>query len=263
MRFGAAQSETAERAHALRHRALVELLPSVMAVVERRRLAGTLLYGKIAPHEVEWHRQHHAPAGKCDATMAGLLAQFVGYETYLRVARLAMSWLFTGHKFSLPTPAQMQQNISCAATALDLMSAPRLRENETFNFEAALLNEVCHLLKDEATISREHRDVLSDALGRLADSGVVEQRDLRGAVRDMLQWSQDVEAKAQAEKEAPRLQSCAHCGAREVHVAQFKRCSACKCPRFCSKECQLANWPAHKAACKAARKAAAGAAPSA
>ena len=67
-------------------------------------------------------------------------------------------------------------------------------------------------------------------------------------------------AKALADNEAIGLRSCAHCSAREVHVAQFKRCGACRGIVFCSKDCQLANWPAHKAACKAARKAAAGAA---
>ena len=69
----------------------------------------------------------------------------------------------------------------------------------------------------------------------------------------------EVEAKAQADADAQGLRSCAHCGAQEVHVAQFKFCAACKDKGalYCSKECQRAAWPAHKAACKAARQAAA------
>jgi len=79
------------------------------------------------------------------------------------------------------------------------------------------------------------------------------EQDLVGMQQALNQAS----AKAQAGNVAVGLRPCAHCGAREVHVKQFKRCGACKGPRFCSKDCQEANWPAHKAACKAARKAAA------
>jgi hypothetical protein len=60
---------------------------------------------------------------------------------------------------------------------------------------------------------------------------------------------------------APSLRVCAHtaCAAREAHTAQFKLCSACKTVCYCSKAHQAEDWPAHKAACKAARKAAAAA----
>ena len=64
-------------------------------------------------------------------------------------------------------------------------------------------------------------------------------------------------AKAQAGNQAGGLRPCEHCGAREVQKKQFKLCSACKGVVFCSRDCQLANWPSHKAACKAACKAAA------
>ena len=73
---------------------------------------------------------------------------------------------------------------------------------------------------------------------------------------------------ADAEKQhaAATLRCCAlgACGAREVHEAQFKSCAACKAIVYCCREHQAADWPAHKAACKAARKAAAqgGAGPS-
>jgi hypothetical protein len=63
-------------------------------------------------------------------------------------------------------------------------------------------------------------------------------------------------AAAAADSAMRRLLECAlaGCGAHEVHVAQFKRCAACKGIVYCCKEHQLADWPAHKAACKAARK---------
>ena len=55
------------------------------------------------------------------------------------------------------------------------------------------------------------------------------------------------------------LRSCAleGCGAREEHASHFKLCAACKGPVYCCREHQVADWPAHKAACKAARKRAA------
>ena len=34
------------------------------------------------------------------------------------------------------------------------------------------------------------------------------------------------------------------------HRQDAKRCSACQCACFCSKECQLKGWGAHKALCK-------------
>ena len=258
--------ETADRAHALRHRALVVLLPPLMALVERRRLAGTLLYSKCAPHEVEWARQYHpnAAASGCAASETAPDARFIGYEVYLRVVHLGLFWLHLSRnpaKVAPPTAAQTQQILSCAGNALDLMSAPWLKNITCYNYEAAFVAEVHRITRsDEAHISHEHRDALTAAFDRLVDIGMLENRDTAEAVHRMRHETQQLKAKAKAENEAPERQSCAHCGARELHVAHFKRCSACKGPRFCSKDCQLANWPQHKAACKAARKAAAGAA---
>ena len=50
---------------------------------------------------------------------------------------------------------------------------------------------------------------------------------------------------------------CDHCGktAEEASVKGLKVCRDCQDVRYCSKECQLAAWPGHKAACKARVKA--------
>ena len=55
---------------------------------------------------------------------------------------------------------------------------------------------------------------------------------------------------------APGLRDCAlgNCGVREAHPSHFKSCGACKTVCYCCKEHQVADWPDHKAACKAARK---------
>jgi hypothetical protein len=262
----AAVSETPERARALLHRALVELLPGVMAVVERRRLAGTLLHGKCAPHEVEWSCQLLTASGIRATGESALYSQLVGYDAYLRTARLGLYWAYKSHEPSSVSPqtaVQTQQIFSYAETALDMMSAPRLANDKCFPYEATLLSEVFHTLKlDNVHLSLEYRNLLEAALARLKGSGVFEERGMNSAMQGLVRESKLLQAKAQAEIEAPGLRSCTHCGARELHVDHFKRCAACKGPRFCSKDCQLANWQAHKADCKAARKAAAGAAAS-
>jgi hypothetical protein len=64
---------------------------------------------------------------------------------------------------------------------------------------------------------------------------------------------------AEAAASAPELlRRCAlaSCSVKEAHVSHFSKCAACKTVVYCSKTCQLADWPAHKKACKAARKAA-------
>ncbi len=65
-------------------------------------------------------------------------------------------------------------------------------------------------------------------------------------------------ASAAATAAARGLHFCAlpTCGAQEVHASQFKRCSACLGVVYCCKEHQVQDWPAHKAACRTARKAA-------
>ena len=230
-----------------------------MALVERRRLAGTLLYGRCAPHEVDWSRQIWEAFGGPGPIRSDSVAHFVGYDTYLKVAKVAGDyWRSIVHDPTtvVPTTAvQTQQVMSFAETALALISMPRPEKHIGFPNEAMVISDMRRILKEDPI--GVHRAALAAALGRLEASGVIAERGLQRAIHESLSRHQQAEAKKQADNEALGLRACAHCGASEVHVAQFKRCSACKGVVFCSKDCQLANWPAHKAACKAARKAAA------
>jgi hypothetical protein len=180
----------------------------------------------------------------------------MGYEAYLHAARLALLWLRLGpDRPPQPTVEQKQHTFGCAMTAFELMSAPRLHEHVSLTAEALLVEEVGFVLKE--VLSRNRRSALRAALNNLQANGSITNRRMNDQAKAATRGFENIKAKAQAEQEAPERQSCAHCSARAVHVAQFKRCAACKAVVFCSKDCQLANWPAHKAACKAARKAAA------
>jgi hypothetical protein len=110
------------------------------------------------------------------------------------------------------------------------------------------------------------RERLSRAHARLCQSGVLEKRgvsnemgaQLREKTRECIERANRERAAAAA---SGQLKSCemAGCGAKEAHVSHFGKCSACKAVSYCCREHQQADWPAHKAACKAARKAAAAA----
>ena len=47
---------------------------------------------------------------------------------------------------------------------------------------------------------------------------------------------------------------CSFCGKveRPDGKDRFDRCGKCKCTKYCSRDCQRAHWPHHKAACRAA-----------
>jgi hypothetical protein len=93
---------------------------------------------------------------------------------------------------------------------------------------------------------------------RLQSSGVLQRRGILQAVSFNSAALANATAAAAATAAARGLHFCAlhTCGAQEVHASQFKRCSACLSVVYCCKEHQVQGWPAHKAACRAARKAA-------
>ena len=44
--------------------------------------------------------------------------------------------------------------------------------------------------------------------------------------------------------------TCANCGIAEEGENKLKTCTACKMVKYCCRDCQAANWPQHKKACK-------------
>ncbi len=93
---------------------------------------------------------------------------------------------------------------------------------------------------------------------------MLEKRGLKSVDVDYLQaYLKESRDRADRERReaaaSGQLKTCAMagCGATEAHVSQFGKCSACKAAVYCCREHQTEDWPAHKAACKATRKAAA------
>ncbi|KAL4458300.1 hypothetical protein ABPG75_013165 [Micractinium tetrahymenae] len=70
-----------------------------------------------------------------------------------------------------------------------------------------------------------------------------------GAIPSSVQLTQAIrQATEDADFEQP---TCSGCGKPSL---ELRACSSCRLARYCGRECQLAHWKEHKAACKAARK---------
>ena len=54
---------------------------------------------------------------------------------------------------------------------------------------------------------------------------------------------------AKSEMETLR-EKCGACGAADGGGVRLRACDACDAVRYCSRECQRADWPAHQLACK-------------
>ena len=154
--------------------------------------------------------------------------------------------------------------------AMDMMQLPlRRRGNLGWNAEIGLAVGLSKFLPHMSTASLPGvwdprlLQLMKDAWRRLRQSGVLEKRgilDERKFGELTASYGQYVVA-AKAALSAPGLRCCelASCGAREAHSQHFKSCTACLGVVYCCREHQVADWPAHKAACKAARKTAAAA----
>ena len=56
---------------------------------------------------------------------------------------------------------------------------------------------------------------------------------------------------AESEQSDSDIDSPGACGNCLKDGGQFARCSGCKYVRYCSKNCQVEDWPSHKQLCRA------------
>jgi hypothetical protein len=142
------------------------------------------------------------------------------------------------------------------ASAVDLMARPR-DYNSWLRGEPVLVKQLRLLIPAVSGTDEPATRKLRAAWQRLLQSGMLRAHDIDKGIDTTHQANARIHAAAAAEVAAGRLQQCAlaGCAASESHASQFKRCGACRAVCYCCRDHQLADWPSHKAACKAARKA--------
>jgi hypothetical protein len=194
-------------------------------------------------------------------------ASTLGIDVYMMVGGFVLSMLPDVTPSNMPREMQLA-HATFVASALDLMAQPRevpfvIENGVNKGFldslpEQTLAQNARALLVDACLCTGMDGEALSlmvDAWRRVERSGVLVMRLLEDE-RVLTKCLDEGFDAAAAEAAVRGLRECAlaGCGAREMHVAQFKRCAACKGIVYCCKEHQVADWPAHKTACKAARK---------
>ena len=240
---------------------VVAMLSAAMEALERRRVTDTLLEGKCTREE-ELHygaqMQRHDPL-ITSAEVASKVA-LVGVSTLFRAAANATNVLSQARAFAPDCScAHFQHFTRYVVMAVELMQQ-RWRQKKAFiDVEAAFTEAFCKAALAAPANGLEARLVgqLEDALQRLSHSGMLQEREFAQLLDAESRAGAALKATVRNSASVPGLRSCAlpGCGAKEAHPQHFKRCAACHTVVYCRKDHQLADWPRHKAACKAARKA--------
>ena len=204
-------------------------------------------------------RRVHDP----DAKASSWANKLAGYEFFIHAARFVLCILMNAAFYAAEcSAAQLESFTQHVVHAMELMQQPRSHDTGVMPAEIDFVNVWLTVVNRLAIGGLNSLLVqqLTDAWQRLGRSGVLEARGLLDE-RELFK----VRASSQKELNAariaimsPGLRSCAlpECGVKEAHPQHFKLCAACKTVVYCCSEHHLQHWPAHKAACKAARKAA-------
>ena len=252
---------------------------AALVTLQRRLAAGTLLGGRCRPYEVAWYDQRCslvANDGGRPPSAAGKAewARLVGFDALSQAAHnVLQEVLFSQHS----PDARERQRCALVVAALDAATA-RLSDdaaaaslaagNPNFLWTCAQNGLVMSFREAVArgVLERETASgaALAAAWARLEETGVLVTMGsaMDASAASVSSTVASREAARVAAAAAPECHECAlsGCSAREMHAAHFKSCAACRGVAYCSKEHQVAHWPAHKKACKAARKVQSGAA---
>jgi hypothetical protein len=283
-----AQAPTLPLADALaaRQTATDELLLPAAAALQARCAAGTLMPpAALRPVEDAFFRAYRASTTERNSradgqpSAADAWTQHMGYGTFVLVAQVAVVAVYMAAMHPALWPmrdaADLARLLSFVADALVLLrqsSAAVLRSSHV-RAEAQLVGTMQKLESagvlpanggagGAALLAR----VLREPWEALKRSGTLERRLLTvqgGGVQEVQKFvaaARSAAATSVAAQGGLRACALATCGVREVHAAQFKRCSACNGAIYCGREHQVADWPNHKVACRAARLAATAAA---
>ena len=234
------------------------LLGDAGVTLLRRHMAGTLLPDACRPLEDAFYSQKimaFAPQ------QFGFLASYIGYESFLHAGTIALSLLellrgpASAQAYAMHAPLFTQLTVHAAR----LSTKPRSNNSSFTMCEYMLAASLRNFVQEEVFATRDAavHETLLDAWTALQRSGVVQSRGML-ALCDLADAEViAVRQQDEARYAAATLSCCAlaSCGAKEVHAAQYKKCGACKTVVYCCREHQVQDWPAHKKACKAARKA--------
>ena len=262
---------------------VLALYSAGVATLRRRRDAGTLMPGTCRPNEVEWWLEllnfaarTRRPRASSQVHKNVVPASFVGYDAFLNVCIGCihlLNFILRSCVFE-PGEESEQACLSFCCEIFDegvtLVTQPRKVEwpsGMEFAFCQQLVPKETLGLLARQPVHKEWHDRLSEALARLTQSGMIEKRGTFGESACQA-FTSTLESQTRSVAERARaaatgqLRSCAlaSCGAKEAHVELYKKCSSCLAVVYCCREHQVADWPTHKAACKAARKKSTGAA---
>ena len=222
----------------------VALLSSAAQALERRRVAGTLLDGTCSALEVDWQlRQIKRYNGtRLTNAEAASWAALMGYEEFISVASNICGLLAFADKFAGECSCtQFESFAQHVVLAAALMQQPRRRVDVSMPFEAVFPARLQVAVISSTTgangLDERLVQMLATAWQRLQHSGVLQARGCNDGITRVMRGTHANQAAAEKSMSAHGLRSCAlaGCGARELHVAHFKSCAACKAAAYCCK----------------------------
>jgi hypothetical protein len=167
------------------------LLPSMMATLQRRKAAGTLLPGACHAHEatffseVQQHRLVIRDQPPMEPAFLEDLASMFGYATYVGVADIAASWLVLPLFFDMRTTpfptlphSQLAAHLAFILDGLELAMQPRALSTAVLTGEASFVDKCRRLVSASALINAlpsSWAQQLRDALQRVERSGAMQQ----------------------------------------------------------------------------------------
>ena len=244
------------------HRAqFIALLCDSIEALERRRSADTLLEGKCSPIEEDWCTFVGNDNAEAEAEVeAARFAPLVGHQFFMIAASHAVKTLSLAREFAAEcSEAQFGLFVRHVVRAADLMQHSSATAGGLLGVEAAFVYILRKFVDDpvDSGLNPRLAKLLVDTLQRLERSIMHYTHYLENITKTAENEASKSSEAVRASLTAQGLRSCslAGCGAKEAHPQHFKRCAACRTVAYCSREHQVADWPAHKAACKAARRA--------
>ena len=241
----------------------IALFSGVMEGLERRRVAGTLLEGRCYAAEEAWRTailQQGTPG--LPAAAFASRAALVGCEFFITAAMMFTKLLTHARLFAAEcSTAQLQSFAQHVVRAAELMQQQRRHVGGAMLAEAMFTAAFRKAVAEagDGGLDASLVQLLAGTLQRLQASGVLQERGVEERILREEPMRCARNAAVVDSLNAPGLRSCAldGCGAKEAHPTHFKSCAACRAVVYCCREHQVAGWPGHKKACKAARKAAA------